>query len=726
MITRGEPTLEAAVEAMRPHVDEVCMAYNGYDEHEFARVQRVADRAIRTVTCNDPATREIRDFAALRNEALSLCTGDAVVWMDSDDTVEGAQHLRELVEQASGHEAVRVRCPYVYAIEPSTGLPALVQQRERLIVGRTLFHWVRPCHEGLVPLDSARSAVVDIRESRIVWTHRRTEFRASEDRNRRILKAYVATHGLEDLRIAFDYGMALAQLGERTEAVEVLTRFVRESGRSHERAQAALKLSALVGMQDDGREAEKWARVAGALERDAFAPPYQCARLAMMRGAFASKPDEKRIAYEDAIRHCTTALATSGDTLVPECPTDRLVSVYETLHEAYIALGKREAAGTAAQVGVDASGGDPGLKLRARGPIPRGPGTDVVFACGSSLEAWNPRSVEQTGIGGSETAVIAIARGLAAGGHRVRVFNRCGREGLYEGVEYHHTERLEAVTTEVDLLVAWRSAALLESIQAKQKWLWLHDTEIHRPTPYRLSLADRMIVPSAWHLDHLLSRLSFKTPQDDFHAKVIPNGVDPSLFDGAAMARNPHRAIYASSPDRGLVRLLDFWPEIRDRVPTAQLYVFYGDAGLREHDARRADAIKARLVAMRSLGVVDHGRVSQRSLAREMLGAGVLAYPTAFKETFCITAVMALCAGLEVVTSDLAALSETTWPAGILIGGDPDSPEYRTHFIRETTRAMCNPDPEATDVGAMLDLRARFDWARVVNDWARDIREAIQ
>ena len=97
-----------------------------------------------------------------------------------------------------------------------------------------------------------------------------------------------------------------------------------------------------------------------------------------------------------------------------------------------------------------------------------------------------------------------------------------------------------------------------------------------------------------------------------------------------------HRAIYASSPDRGLEALLadDVWPEIRRQVPDAELRVFYGDSSLRIQDPKRADAIAERIKAMRHLGVTSHGRVSARQLAREMLAAGVLAYPTGFEEHF--------------------------------------------------------------------------------------------
>jgi glycosyltransferase involved in cell wall biosynthesis len=127
---------------------------------------------------------------------------------------------------------------------------------------------------------------------------------------------------------------------------------------------------------------------------------------------------------------------------------------------------------------------------------------------------------------------------------------------------------------------------------------------------------------------------------------------------------------------------LHYWPQIRQRVPDAELHAFYGwDVfdKMAMRDPHRM-AFKLRLLAKAAevggeeSGVFLHGRVSQPELARQMRDARVWGYPTYFTETSCIGAMEARAAGLPIVTTALGALNETAF-GQILIrqGVDGDS-----------------------------------------------------
>jgi hypothetical protein len=56
---------------------------------------------------------------------------------------------------------------------------------------------------------------------------------------------------------------------------------------------------------------------------------------------------------------------------------------------------------------------------------------------------------------------------------------------------------------------------------------------------------------------------------------VTRNGIDVSRFENE-VPKVGNRLIYASSPERGLERLLDLFPLIRAAVPDAELHVYHG------------------------------------------------------------------------------------------------------------------------------------------------------
>lgn len=363
------------------------------------------------------------------------------------------------------------------------------------------------------------------------------------------------------------------------------------------------------------------------------------------------------------------------------------------------------------------------------------PAMSIVFACGTTLEPWNPDILATRGIGGSETAVIEMAKRLAVRGHDVRVYCTCGDEMVRDGVRYLRAGKLFA-SEACDILVAWRSALLLEPehgpVNARARVLWVHDVDPANMTIARGYLATRVFALSDWHRSHLMREHRLSGDQ----VVKTRNGVDFSRF-GSLPERHPHRAVWSSSYDRGLAHLLDYWPEIRKRVPDAELHIFYGNTAHKAAAEFLSDAVMAKWIAeteekieaLADQGVVQRGRLEQRELAKEFLSAGVLLYPTSFTETFCITAAEAQAAGLAIVTSAIAALPETVFH-GVLLAGDPDSDtslpngqSYREAFIDAAEYAMGMDENERVSI--MADARNSFDWDPVAEHWEVVFEDAL-
>ncbi|HVI42669.1 MAG TPA: methyltransferase domain-containing protein, partial [Anaerovoracaceae bacterium] len=354
---------------------------------------------------------------------------------------------------------------------------------------------------------------------------------------------------------------------------------------------------------------------------------------------------------------------------------------------------------------------------------------DVVFYIGDGVEEWTPETVKKTGIGGSETAAIEIAKRLAAQGNRVRVFNSCGQygEGIYDGVEYHKSNNYQDLVCDV-LIVSRQANMLADSYNVKSKLtlLWVHDVYALNATNELLLKADRVLSLSQWHKDNLIAIHNLHPD----HIIVTRNGLDLDRFN-QNIVRDQYKCINSSSPDRSWPVLLDVWPAIKEKVPQASLHLYYGFKNW-EYSAQFNPAhkdlinrIRQKIKELEPLGVVFHDRVDQKELAKEMLSAGCLLYPTWFTETFYITGAEALASGVRVISSPIAAINETVGEYGTLIPGEWTSVGYQTEFIKATVAALQNSDNADRTVMSQA-AKEKFSWDALTIEWIEMFNSLIE
>ena len=317
----------------------------------------------------------------------------------------------------------------------------------------------------------------------------------------------------------------------------------------------------------------------------------------------------------------------------------------------------------------------------------------IVIWTGAAWETWGPHSIIEGGIGGSETAAIHMATQLARMGHEVSIVGQV-EVGVVNGVTYvdgRYWKSYPVGMVECDVFISSRDRSIVREIlpKAQLKILWMHDLHMGEDTEEHMLDYDRIFVLSKYALKYALSCYPH-VPSSKY--VVTRNGIDPSLFTAPEhelfSAKTGCKAIYSSSYDRGLDRLLTFWPKVRERCPEAELHVYYGFNTAEKQAAaigRKSDLLtlefqKHRLVEMASLGVVSHGRVGQRELAKAFLESSLWLYPTNFHETFCITAMEAQAAAVFAITSDLAALPETL-RMGHLIKPPNTTAKYEAEFL---------------------------------------------
>jgi glycosyltransferase involved in cell wall biosynthesis len=778
LIVRDDPTgLRRCLESARPYVEEICIVDTGSRDETPAVAREFADKFEVWEGCNDEAGK-IADFGAARRRSFALASHNRVLWLDSDDELIGGEHLAGLVAPLEQDDYLMLAYDYTQDAQGRSVClhwrERVVDRRSFVWVGQ-VHEVLAPVGHGIacpacaLEDETLRMALaapirhtrpIQVEEVRVIHHRQRLNKPSDPERNLRILDRHHARHGDLSVRDLYYRGLELGYQGRLRESIASHKLYVSRSGWDDEKALATLEIARHHAALGEYAEARDWAGQALQV-RETWAEPYFLLGQCWYHLAQAAKGVERVRNWERVVFWIRTGLALPPTrTILWVDPTGRMqvhlylnVALFE-LGDVRGALESCEAASelgdtgiirnallyreklaraaheestaeltrlghmsvAAAKVARDIVAGQYSVASSSAGD------TDVIIYTGPALERWNPDTIERRGpMGGSELMAWQMARGLRARGHSVRLVGDClGMEGTWDGVQfvdYHAAQGLRC-----RLLIASRQADALDVIGHDRSWLWVHDiTAGDALTPERAQRLERIMVLSRWHEQAMLSHYPWLA---DGSLTVTRNGIDLGLFARTDVPRKQARAMCTSSPDRYLPALLDLWPEIRQRVPEAEFHCYYGFNNWRNSAEMAGDrsqlatiaALEKRLDSMRELGVVVHGRVNQRELAEAFLSSGAILYPTWFSETSCLSAMQARAAGCHVVTSPIAALTETLagYKHATLVDSEYMSGDYRAQFVDAAVRALTQP--------AEADAAA-FDIDTLVLQWDEMIRQ---
>lgn len=372
----------------------------------------------------------------------------------------------------------------------------------------------------------------------------------------------------------------------------------------------------------------------------------------------------------------------------------------------------------------------------------------VIFYAGA-VEAL-PEKILTEGLGGSETALCKMAEHFARRSYDVRVY--AGEGGGIRGDHISVDE--ETMTGQVlylpsaawdpgegaDLFVSSRIPEVFDrTIVAARRVLWLHDADYgERVTPERIERTTDVLVMSEFQQDLLSGRYPYIKEK----IRVTRNGIEPKLFKRLPKTKKPW-CVYSSSPDRGLDVLFELWPEIKKRVPEAELHATYAPIyGQFRQVYPHLATFHERLEGLaKADGVVWHKSMNQKELARLYAKSRAWTYPSWteplvhdwFPEIHCISALEAQAAGCIPVTTDHAALKETVRSGARIpphrLNGSP-SPKWRQQFIDQVVRALTD-DEWLAESRKTRHWAMKQDWAGVADQWEAwflqpsEIRERI-
>lgn len=358
-----------------------------------------------------------------------------------------------------------------------------------------------------------------------------------------------------------------------------------------------------------------------------------------------------------------------------------------------------------------------------------------IFYSPVAFEEWDHQTPDNRGIGASEVAHIEMAQRLASRGHDVISYAPIFADSIrdWKGVTWKPREEVDPSLEGIWIL--YRCPDFLDKFPVdhpnQQLWLVQQDEWYSTWTGDRFEKADRIVALCMAHAEESIIRAKEVTGVD-ISSKVCisSNGLKCDLIREIerteVIHRNPHKLIYASSPDRGLLHLLKIFGRAREVVSDLQLHVFYGFDNIDKLIAGSASfkhyaKIKSEIEPLLNQpGVHWRGRVSQPDLYREWFSAGIWCYPTNFTETSCCTCMEAQSMGAIPITAPIWALRENIQHGFFLEGDAYNDKLVQARYAGEIVRLASNIAlQESIRAKMMMDARYLFNWDRWVDQWER-------
>lgn len=259
--------------------------------------------------------------------------------------------------------------------------------------------------------------------------------------------------------------------------------------------------------------------------------------------------------------------------------------------------------------------------------------------------------INSKGTSGSEEALLMVGNGLAKRGWNVIIL--CGIDPKSRlclpcnNPKYFPVDKIDKLHEKAEIVLSWRRTdffRLREFCGGKVFHCphdWFHGN-------YKTKALTGTVFLTNFQMEAYLSAM----PELKNLKNIITgNGIEIEHFQ-EDRKRNQLRCLYCSSYNRGLIPLIDIWPDVRKKFPSAELHIYYGREcyGLLS-DEELKNLVK-KIEELKEDGVTEMGKVPHKQLAIAMTEASFLTMPSNFLETYCISATKALAAGcIPIITT---------------------------------------------------------------------------
>ena len=199
---------------------------------------------------------------------------------------------------------------------------------------------------------------------------------------------------------------------------------------------------------------------------------------------------------------------------------------------------------------------------------------------------------------------------------------------------------------------------------------------------------------------------------------VIPNGIEP--FEHNDTSSDKVKLIYFSTPHRGLTILYGVYKELSKEFGDSIELNVYSSFDLYGWESRD-EPFRELFDKLEEHPHINYSKSISNELMREKVQeSDILAYPSIWWETSCLTLIESMSAGLSCVHSSLAALPETSMGLTNMYGYTDDVQEHANRFYVELRRVIQNH--LSYNYAPMTHLcqeaiLSRYDITHIVDQW---------
>lgn len=327
--------------------------------------------------------------------------------------------------------------------------------------------------------------------------------------------------------------------------------------------------------------------------------------------------------------------------------------------------------------------------------------------------SFSPDDYEPGRLGGGESALVLVARGLAARGHRVEVLNATWRPARYDGVKWFGAWDISSAE-QPDVWISVRFEQAVANRGRRRNLFWMLDDRADGAMSMLKFYNDAKVIVASESM-----RKRLQTAHASERIVMIPLPVETKRYSTWFRPSASNLCLHSSMPNRGLSEFLKIWPYIHDRVPQAELIVTSGWQlwGYTKEEER--DRWQQTIPDLLPRGVEIVGVVPRKRLVEIQSHCRLAVFPSHFPEMFCLAAAEAAAAGRPIIASSSEALRERVKDGytGFIVDGILSEQTVQQEFGERVVDLYRNDDLADSMGHRARKISGQYELDSVIDQW---------